>query len=113
MKFKEGVDPRGVHDNIWWALVLLDELWRQELWYELVVTSLRDSVHHPNSRHYIGCAVDIRTWVDADSGDQLDGGRRTEICRLVREKLSEISEVDYLTLDEDNHFHIQLQRSSL
>ena len=111
MRLKDdSVNIRGVHTDIIAGLFRLSPVWKQALGYELVITSARDGRHHPSSRHYVGCAVDIRTWVDANGSSQLDGHRRDEVCKLVRKTLSETG-ATFLVIDEEDHFHIQLQEA--
>ncbi len=60
MLLKKGVDQRDVHPTIWYALGLVEGIYRINA-VKLVVTSLRDGKHKEGSKHYDGLAVDLRT----------------------------------------------------
>ena len=104
MRLKGGVNVVGMHPEMWPVLFALDELWRTKLGYGLVITSARDSRHSDHSRHYIGCAVDLRTWDSATSGRQLAGAVREDLLKAARHAAGE----HFLIIDESDHFHIQM-----
>ena len=61
MKLKHGVNPKGVCREIWFYLGAADQIYRHNYSVELVITSLNDGVHSPNSLHKQGKAADLRT----------------------------------------------------
>ena len=104
MKLKNlNVNVRGLHQVFWPKLFILDQYWREVLGYELVITSAVDGEHMPYSLHFIGCAIDIRTWKGAYNGEQLEGGDRDNIFIAVIEIMSD----DFQIIDEGDHFHIE------
>ena len=109
---ERNVDARNVHPDLWLGLMVADEVWRRVVGYELYIYSLREGVHSRNSRHYIGMGADTRTWTTPGSGIQLEGEKRQLAVTSVRHELNQIKDIEYLVLDEDNHLHIQLQRTS-
>lgn len=64
---------------------------------ELVITSGSDGTHDPNSRHYRGEAVDIRTSNLANPSD---------VRRLLLAALGP----KFSVIDEGNHLHIQVKK---
>lgn len=121
------VDLRGMHSDMLPAMMELDQLWREEVGYELIITAGRNGNHAAASRHWIGCAFDMRTWTTADSGVQLPKKRRNEMLVLVRAILDKQPIQRFLVLDKKykvvdsngntlkrkTHFHIQLQEAIL
>lgn len=95
----------GLHPAFFHKLMLLDEIWRDVRGHELIITSAVDGRHSKHSRHYIGCAVDIRTWTSEVSGTQMQGTDREHLKRLVMQSLGPAFSV----LDEGSHFHISLK----
>lgn len=59
MKFKSGVDVSGMHDMMRYAFNALTAI-HVEFGYESTITSGRDSKHGFKSKHYAGCAIDVR-----------------------------------------------------
>jgi len=53
---------QGIHPEIFRALAAAAEVWEQNGAPELVVTSLDDGEHRPDSKHYKGDAADLRIW---------------------------------------------------
>jgi hypothetical protein len=96
------VEPNGAHPQIWKALFRLDTAWRQYVGYELVITSFLDGKHSATSRHYLGTAIDMRTWDAVDSARQLTGNRRKHMLDIVQTTLGS----DWFVLDEKTHFHL-------
>lgn len=60
---KEGVLLKRVTPALAWIFYVLDGFVRNNNWLpvELVITSIEDGKHAPNSRHYRGEAIDIRS----------------------------------------------------
>lgn len=83
------------------AMFVVDIIWREQLQYELIITSVEDGKHSKRSRHYLGLAFDARTWTTAYSGQQLPSKRRKALLELCKNILGE----DWFILDEGTHFH--------
>ena len=96
------VNIRFLRNEFWQPLFELDEFWRKEVGYEVVITSANDSTHLEHSRHYLGEAIDIRTWIAERGGHQLFGTRRETILIESRKIMGKFFQI----LDEDDHFHI-------
>jgi hypothetical protein len=77
-----------------------DEIVRQHLGYEMIITSCRDSKHSETSRHYIGCAWDFRTWTTIGSGNQISDIKKQALVDALSEAIPEI-----FFLAESNHIH--------
>lgn len=94
-----------LHPRLLRVLWELDGPWRELTGEELTLYSGRDSKHGRGSLHYLGCAVDIRTWSDprnARSG-QMSGKRRAAALSLVRNLAGDAFDA----LDERTHFHLE------
>jgi len=92
----------GIHPAILQDLFRVDEWCRRNIGYELVITSCTDGKHSKASRHYIGTAVDVRTWTTPDSGVQIADAQRTDLAA----KLNRFLGKDWFVLDEGTHLHI-------
>ena len=66
---------------------------------EVVITSGTDGVHKPNSRHYKGEAVDIRTANLPDPG-------------AFQKLLSDALGQQFTVLDEGDHLHVQPRKGT-
>ncbi len=64
---------------------------------ELVITSGSDGTHNPNSRHYRGEAVDIRT-------------RNLPNPEAVRAQLAAALGPKFSVLNEGDHLHVQVKK---
>lgn len=80
---------------IGYALDVADSLW-SDYGYDLVVTSLRDSVHAPNSLHYSGQAADLRT-------RDMSPAEASAIASALQSTLGSA----YWVLNEGDHIHVQ------
>lgn len=85
----------------------LDDAWLAETGFELTITSGADATHGRGSLHYVGCAVDIRTWRDPANwrSGQHAGGQRKELLKHVQQTMGRGFDV----VDEGDHFHIEYQ----
>ena len=107
------VNLHDLHPKLLAILPVINNWWKGTVGYDLIITSGCDGSHMFNSDHYIGCAVDIRTWDDERSGNQLDLQRRTEIRDGLEAHLKDWygKEIVFI-LDEGTHFHIALRTNS-
>lgn len=83
----------GLKSEILWAIDRVAEIWPIDT---LVITSGRGGKHSYASIHYMGLAVDIRTW-------GLDN-----IHALVQ-AMRDVLGSDYDVIDEGTHIHIEYQ----
>lgn len=60
MSLKLGVDLRGLHPCWGIAFPIIQRIY-SKYGYECIITSANDSTHGPNSLHYKGKALDLRT----------------------------------------------------
>ena len=103
----ETTDILGLHPIFGHALHNLDELWRDVVGHQLHILHGLDGEHSPYSRHYQGCAVDVRTWVnpsDKTSG-QITGVEREALLSETRKILGK----NFWVLDHGTHFHISFR----
>ncbi len=105
MKLKsDTVSVDGLHPALLPYLFRLDAWCREEsnLGYELIITSCTYGQHSRTSRHYLGTAIDIRTWTTPSSGVQLEDSRRMALVTALKNFLGR----DWFVLDEGTHIHI-------
>ena len=96
MKLKPGVKIGGIRPEIIAALLVIEPILKGYD-QELVITSCRDGRHSKNSKHYLGCAVDIRTW-------QLENDDTTDaVVVLIKSALTS----EYYVVNEQTHIHLQ------
>jgi len=58
MRWKDGVNFRGLQPQMLLVIPRMEELWRGQ---SLTITSANDGTHMPGSLHYQGLALDFRT----------------------------------------------------
>lgn len=92
----------GIHPVMVMPLFRMDEWWRRTLGFEMTITSCIDGRHSPTSRHYIGTAVDLRTWDSPDSGRQIQEPHRSDLLRKFIKYLGR----DWFVIDEGDHWHV-------
>ena len=97
-------DILGLHPVFGPALHNLDDMWRDIVGHQLHVLHGLDGEHSRFSRHYQGCAVDIRTWQNPadDSSGQIEGVERDALLSEVRKLLGK----NFWILDHGTHFHV-------
>ena len=100
------VNIADLHPKMQLMLPVLDHWCWNNLGYELIITSACDGRHGQFSRHYIGCAVDMRTWTNENSGKQLERQPRTILRQELQLFLNHKFKRAFQVLDETDHFHI-------
>ena len=93
MQLKPGVRIYGIRPEMVWALSACSEVYRKE-GYELVVTSISEGKHQRASKHYTGCAADLRMHMLPNPG---------LIVQFLRQALGE----DFDVVLEKDHIHIE------
>ncbi len=97
MTLKNGVTRAGVQPQIWYAIGIMDVLYRM-MGASNVVTSLTDSHgDKPKSLHNVGLAADLRT-------SNLSKDRWPELVSRVKQWLEPMG---YDVVLESNHLHIE------
>ena len=96
MKFKHGVKLQGVSAEIV-AVWQVAETVYNNLGEDLVVTSVCEGQHGPNSLHYGGMATDLRTRVFKSEA------YINEAASLIRGRLTD----EYDVVVESDHIHIE------
>ena len=96
LSLKPGVQLWGLHSRLVWALPLMEQIYR-EFGQDLVITSARDGVHKPDSKHYVGEALDLRTFT-------LSVLQRQEALTRIEADLGD----DFDVVLEKNHLHVEL-----
>lgn len=91
-----------LHPKLASILSRIDRWWADHAGYEMVITSACDGRHGTYSRHYVGCAIDIRTWTSSGSGVQMNASRRDDL----RAGLQRFLGSHFNVIDEGDHFHI-------
>lgn len=102
IRLKEGVSLRGCKSEILFALQVAEGVWTSKGAPELVVTCGSDGRHHRGSLHYLGQAVDLRTY-------NLPGGYRGQGAQEATEELQDRLGDEYDVVLEFNHVHIEFQ----
>lgn len=96
MNLKESVNHQAVRREIWYALGVVDVIYRFNN-LKLVVTSLTDGKHKPNSLHYSGLAVDLRT-----------RDIPTDLLRSVHRSIHDfLNPLGYDVVLEPDHIHLE------
>ena len=94
---KNGVDLRGLSPQMAIAYTIACKCYGQ---YDCVITSANDSKHGPNSLHYKGQALDLRT-------RHLNGQGLQSVYHKLKESLGEqfdvVLEADHIHIEFDVH----------
>ena len=96
MKLKDGVRMSGVQQETVVAMMIANHVFIQQKKTQMVITSVMDGKHMPNSLHYTGFAFDIRT--------------RDLIVRDILTHVKEIRAAlgkEYDVVLESDHIHIE------
>lgn len=99
MRIKKGVRLLGMRPEILLAVTIAESV-LPKFGQEVVITSTSDSKHSRNSRHYIGCGVDLR------SREVPENSRNDAVAELA-DRLGP----EFYVAFEVNHFHIQFNGS--
>lgn len=91
----------GIHPAMVPFMFRADEIVRKHLGYEMIITSCLDGKHSETSKHYLGCAWDIRTWKRENGrGQQIPWDKK---LALADELNKEIPEMQFIA--EASHIH--------
>jgi hypothetical protein len=96
MKFKKGVKLEGVCPEIVAVWHVAEGVYNR-LGEELVITSVCEGKHGPNSLHYSGKATDLRTRVFKSEA------YINEAASLIRKRLTD----EYDVVVEATHIHVE------
>jgi hypothetical protein len=97
VKLKKGVRITGIRPELVLGLTIAESVWLSH-GEELVVTSVIDSSHSEHSRHYIGCAADLRTRYFAE-------GQSQQVGKQLQHALGD----DFFVLVEKTHIHMSFK----
>lgn len=103
MSIKPGVDLRGLQPQMALAYTIACAVYAKVGGYECVITSASDGVHGPNSLHYKGLALDLRTkHVDDDS--------KVMLLHTLKAAMGAQFDVILESIGEENeHAHLEFQ----
>ena len=94
---RKGVEVKiKISDKIKAAFAIADDISKEKLSKEIVITSVLDGKHGKNSLHYSGNAFDIRTWIYTTK----------ELIYFVEDLTRELGK-DYDVVLESDHIHIE------
>ena len=96
MRFKEGVQLRGVRGEVVAAFAVADALHREVAGRAAVITSVCDGKHRAGSLHYVGLAFDLRIWHLPDV---------EKFAAELRARLTD----EFDVVVEDDHIHVEYQ----
>jgi hypothetical protein len=95
LRWKDSVRFGSLHPAIVLALLRAEALYQAE-GVDCWITSLNDSRHMVGSKHYLGCAVDLRIW-------DLPETSRAPMAQRLKAALGP----QFFVLLEPTHIHIQ------
>jgi hypothetical protein len=98
ISLKSDVEINGIRPEISLAISIAHSVMIRRGW-DLLVTSVRDGVHMEGSRHYSGCAFDLRT-------NNLDAQQ----ISLLRNELAGALGPDFDVVIEASHLHVEFDR---
>lgn len=95
MQLKAGVKLSGVRPELVLALGIAAEIYQKYFGIVMTVTSVKDGAHKSGSKHYVGCAADLRVW-------GLEG-RIVTVVDAIKTALGE----DFDVVPEGDHIHLE------
>ncbi len=95
MRLKAGVRIRGITPEMAFVMPIIESVYL-EYGTEAVITSVSEGRHMRGSKHYTGCAVDVRTRT-------VDTEHHAPLCASLRGALEE----DFDVVLERDHIHIE------
>ena len=98
ISLKHDVEINGIRPEIALAIAITHSVMIRRGW-DLVVTSVRDGTHMEGSRHYSGCAFDVRT-----------NFLKPEQISLLRNELAGALGPDFDVVIEPTHCHVEFDR---
>ena len=103
----ETTDVIGLHPAFGRAIHNLDDMWLDIVGHELHILHALDGEHSRFSRHYQGCAIDVRTWRNPSDNlsAQIEGADRDALLAQARQILGK----NFLLIDHGTHFHISFK----
>ena len=99
LQFKVTTDMTGMHPMMNLALLVINDVFREMVGVEAVITSGRDGKHSSKSLHYAGQAIDLRTRHMDDA----------QITIALRELQNRLEPIGFDVILEQDHFHIEYQ----
>jgi len=90
------VNLNNVSSKIYMAISIVANIYEENSYGDLVITSCRDSVHSKNSLHYVGQAFDIRIW-------SVPKNEIVFLCKVIKKQLGKDFDVVY----EKDHIHTE------
>lgn len=111
----ETTDLVGLHPLFGPLIRELDALWLDIVGHELYILHALDGKHSRFSRHYQGCAIDVRTWIDPTvkpaEAVQITGAERIALTSEVQRVLGKnFRLIDHFNSAGDHtHYHISFK----
>jgi hypothetical protein len=99
MNFKKGVDVTGLHPMMLIAIITVNDIFREKVGADAVITSGRDGKHSRASFHYSGLALDWRT-------RHLD---QTQLAIAVQAMQDRLEPQGFDVILERDHIHLEYQ----
>ena len=96
-----GTSGRGLTGNITGIENIVDNVFNNVVNRDAIVTYTTNGAHNPNSLHYSGNAIDLRT-------RDLTSQQKQQATDMLKKTLDQ----DYDVLNEDNHIHIEYDSPS-
>lgn len=96
VRLKKGASIKGIQPEMLFALIVVSPI-MFEYGQECVVTSGTDGKHSKNSKHYLGYAIDLRSWVLRDTSTE------AHCAKDMQDALG----AEFLVLVEGSHIHVQ------
>ena len=115
----ETTDVIGLNPIFGPAIHDLDDLWLDIVGHELHILHALDGNHSRFSRHYQGCAIDIRTWQNPtarpEDAEQITGADRAALTSEVKRVFGKnFRLIDHINeRGEHTHFHISFKPENI